>query len=152
MNASRQLNIREATENDLPAIHALILEFAAFQKSTEKVSVTIEQMKKDKGLFRCLVAETTDGEIIGFASYFFAYYSWTGKAVYLDDLYVTQTHRKKGVGAALLNGIIDIARRNNCIKVRWQVSNWNKNGIDFYKRMGAEIDEVEINCDYVLQR
>ncbi|MGZ8551500.1 MAG: N-acetyltransferase family protein [Chitinophagaceae bacterium] len=150
MHTSQQPTIREANENDFPAIHSLILEFAAFQKSSEKVSVTVEQMKKDKGLFRCLVAETAEKEIIGFASYFFAYYSWSGKAVYLDDLYVTQTHRKKGVGAALLNGIIDIGRKNNCIKVRWQVSNWNKNGIDFYKRMGAEIDEVEINCDFVL--
>lgn len=72
MHTSQQPKIREANEHDFAGIHALILEFAAFQKSSEKVTVTIEQMKKDKGLFRCLVAEIAEKEIIGFTSYFFA--------------------------------------------------------------------------------
>lgn len=142
--------IRTATENDLEAIHTLILEFVAFQKSADKVSITIAQMKKDKGLFQCLVAETDDNRIIGFASHFFCYYSWTGRALYIDDLYVTQSYRKRGIGKALLDAIVQKAKDNNCYKVRWQTSNWNSNAITFYKNYGAEIDQVEINCDYIL--
>jgi GNAT superfamily N-acetyltransferase len=144
------ITIRTATEQDIETIHALILEFAAFQKSADKVSITVEQMKKDKGLFQCLVAETDDKRIVGFASHFFCYYSWSGKALYIDDLYVTQSCRKQGIGKALLDAIVQKAIDNNCYKVRWQTSNWNHNAIAFYKNYGAEIDEVEINCDYVL--
>lgn len=144
------ITIRTTTEQDLEAVYALILEFATFQKSTDKVSITVAQMKKDKELFQCLVAETTDKRIIGFASHFFCYYSWSGKALYIDDLYVTQSYRKQGVGKALLDAIVQKAKDNNCFKVRWQTSNWNSNAIAFYKNYGAEIDEVEINCDYIL--
>lgn len=145
-----RITIRQFHEQDIVAIYELILEFAAFQKSEDKILITVEQMKRDIGLFQCLVAEDADKQIIGFASYFYAYYSWSGKAIYLDDLYVQPLHRKQGIGAALLSSIVELARENKCIKVRWQVSNWNKNGIEFYKSFGAVIDEVEINCDYTL--
>lgn len=144
------ITIRTFNEQDIEGVYALIKEFAEFQKSAHMVVITAEQMKKDMGLFQCLVAETADKQIVGFASYFNSYYSWSGKALYIDDLYVTQSHRKQGVGAGLLNGIVQMAKETDCYKVRWQVSNWNKNGIEFYKNFGAVIDEVEINCDYVL--
>jgi len=142
--------IRIAAERDLPQVLRLIREFARFQGAPEKVTVTAEQMQKDKDLFRCIVAEAGNGAIIGFASFFFAYYSWTGKAIYLDDLYVTGAFRKKGTGKQLLQAVVHLAGQEGCKKVRWQVSKWNTNAIDFYKSMGAAIDEVEINCELVL--
>ncbi|MFT3681266.1 MAG: GNAT family N-acetyltransferase [Ferruginibacter sp.] len=145
------ITIRKATAADIPAVYSLIKEFAAFQKTPEKVVITPEQMKGDKDLFQCNVAETADKKIIGFASYFFAYYSWSGKAVYLDDLYVQPAYRKQGIGKKLLRHVFSLAKETHCKKVRWQVSKWNNAAIEFYKSMGASIDEVEINCDYPLQ-
>lgn len=142
--------IRPATENDIEAVYALILEFAAFHGSSDKVYTTVEQLKRDKDLFQCLVAEIEDNQIVGFASHFFTYYSWIGKALYIDDLYVTLSCRKQVIGKKLLNAIVQKAKDNNCFKVRWQTSKWNDNAIAFYKSYGAEIDEVEINCDYQL--
>lgn len=138
--------ITAATENDFPGILSLIQEFATFQKTPEKVTINLQQMMEGKGLFNAFVAKQ-DGAIVGFASYFPTWYSWSGRALYLDDLYVQDAYRKKGIGKALLDAVIDKARMENCIKVRWQVSNWNTNAIGFYKKMGADIDEVEINCD-----
>jgi diamine N-acetyltransferase len=143
------INIRKGTDEDLPNIYALIKEFAHFQKTPEKVKTTPDQMQKEKAFFHCYVAEK-DGEMIGFASYFFAYYSWTGKSLYLDDLYVSDAFRGKGVGSALLNAVINLAKEEGCKKMRWQVSNWNKPAIGFYRKMGASIDDVEINCDLPL--
>lgn len=138
--------IRSGTENDFEAIYELIKEFALFQKTPEKVKITPEQMKQDASLFRCFVAEE-EHRIIGFASYFFTYYSWTGKCLYLDDLYVSAAYRGKGVGSTLFSAVIGFAKEAECKKLRWQVSNWNKPAIGFYKKMGAVVDEVEINCD-----
>lgn len=139
-------NITPAAEEDFPGILALIQEFAIFQKMPDKVSVSLQQMLEGKTLFNAFIAKTDD-RIIGFASYFPAWYSWSGKALYLDDLYVRDAYRKMGIGKALLDAVVGKAKVENCIKVRWQVSNWNTNAIEFYKKMGAEIDEVEINCD-----
>jgi len=105
-----EITIRPATPHDFPAVHSLFLEFAAFQKTPEKVKITVEQMQKDKDLFQCLVAEGREG-IVGFATWFFAYYSWTGKAIYLDDLYVQDAFRKEGIGGRLLKAVIDLAKK-----------------------------------------
>lgn len=142
--------IRPATPTDIPAIYSLILEFAAFQGTPGKVSITPAQMEEDKELFRCFVAEGADGVVVGFASYFPAYYSWSGKALYLDDLYVQPASRGGGTGKALLEAVMAQARAEGCRKVRWQVSGWNHNAHSFYRSIGATIDNTEWNCDLEL--
>ncbi|MBI3258209.1 MAG: GNAT family N-acetyltransferase [Ignavibacteriae bacterium] len=141
--------IRKATENDFEEVYSLINDFAVFIKTPEKVSITPEQMKLDKDYFQCLVA-VQSGKIIGFATYFFAYYSWTGKALYLDDLYVVEEYRGQKTGTMLMDAVFEIARNESCTKVRWQISNWNSKAIEFYKKRGAVVDGVEINCDLKL--
>ena len=139
--------IRKGTSEDIQSIFSLITEFSIFQKTPKKVTITPEQMLAEKDFFEFFVAENNKNEIVGFASFFFAYYSWSGKALYLDDLYVKENYRNHNIGTKLIDTIISHAKQERCKKVRWQVSNWNTNAINFYKKMGAEIDEVEINCD-----
>jgi diamine N-acetyltransferase len=55
------------------------------------------------------------------------------------------------MGKKLLDAIIAHAKKEQCRKLRWQVSNWNYNAISFYKKLGAVIDETEINCDLHLE-
>ena len=141
------VTIRKGTESDFPAIYSLLKEFGEFQKTPERVTITPDQMIREKDLFRCFVAEMDDNRLVGVATFFFAYYSWTGKAIYLDDLYVQPAWRKHSIGKRLLNTVIDYAKEEQCKKIRWQVSKWNKNAISFYENMGAIIDDVEINCD-----
>lgn len=60
--------IRKADVDDFEEILSLIIEFSEFQKTPEKVSITLDQLKKDKEFFQCLIA-VNEKEIIGFASY-----------------------------------------------------------------------------------
>jgi RimJ/RimL family protein N-acetyltransferase len=46
--------------------------------------------------------------------------------------------------------VIEFAKNSQCHKLRWQVSAWNKPAIEFYKNIGATIDNVEQNCDLIL--
>ena len=145
-----EITIRPANEMDFPEIFSLITEFSIFQGTPEKVSITVDQMQENKELFNCLVAETNDKHIIGFASFFFAYYSWSGKALYLDDLYVKETFRNQAIGKMLFDAVLVYAKNNHCNKMRWLVSKWNTNAIGFYKSIGANIDETELTCDLTL--
>ena len=145
-----EITIRPANEMDFPEIFSLITEFSIFQGTPEKVSITVEQMQENKELFNCLVAETKDKHIVGFASFFFAYYSWSGKALYLDDLYVKETFRNQAIGKMLFDAVLVYAKNNHCNKMRWLVSKWNTNAIGFYKSIGANIDETELTCDLTL--
>ncbi len=139
--------IRPATEQDFEAILGLIKELALFEKAPEKVINTVPQMKAEQDLFDALVAEKSDGEIIGFALYYFVYYTWVGKSLYLDDLYVKEAYRGQKIGSKLLDKVIETGKQNNCKRIRWQVLNWNKPAIEFYKKLGADIDDEWLNCD-----
>jgi len=145
------IKIRKANRQDYQEILLLIKEFALFQKTPEKVTITIAQMIASENLFQCFIAETSNNEIAGFASFYFVYNSWSGKGLYLDDLYVKASFRKHGIGKLLLETIVLLAKEEQCKKIRWQVSKWNSNAIDFYKKMRAVVDDTEINCDLVLQ-
>ncbi len=139
--------IRTAEEADFPAILSLIEELALYEKAPEKVTNTVEQMKDEKDLFKAWVVEKDDGEIIGFALFYFVYYTWVGKSLYLDDLYVKEKYRGNKIGSVLLDKVIEFGKNNNCKRIRWQVLNWNKPAIDFYKKIGANLDDEWINCD-----
>jgi GNAT superfamily N-acetyltransferase len=142
------INIRKATESDFAAILSLIKELALFEKSPDKVTNTVEQMVREKDLFECYVAETEAGEIAGMALWFFAYYTWVGKSLYLDDLYVKESFRKHNIGSALLRKVFEIANAEECKRVRWQVLNWNEPAIQLYSKSGAEIDDEWLNCSF----
>ena len=140
--------IREATTNDFPSILSLIKELAEFEKAPEKVTNTVAQMNDEKDLFGCFVAEKSDGEIVGMALYFMAYYTWVGKSLYLDDIYIKKEYRRKRIASALLNKIFEVARRENCKRVRWQVLEWNTGAIELYRKCGATLDGEWLNCDF----
>ena len=144
------ISIRKANQQDFPAILSLIKEFSLFQKTPGKVTITLEEMIAAENLFQCFVAETAAREIAGFASFYFVYNSWSGKGLYLDDLYVSADFRNRGIGKLLLQSIIQLAKDERCKKLRWQVSKWNENAIEFYKKTGAVIDDTEINCDLLI--
>jgi GNAT superfamily N-acetyltransferase len=140
--------IRPAEEADFPAILDIIKALALFEKAPEKVTNTVERMKAEKAYFNCLVAVNETGEVIAICLYFFAYYTWVGKSIYLDDLYVSEPYRRQGIAAALLEKLFEIARSENCNRIRWQVLNWNGHAIRFYKKYGATIDDEWLNCDF----
>ena len=147
-----KINIRGAQESDFEQIHALIKEFAGFQNLPEKVTNSVGKMKAEKDFFKCFVAENTDKEIIGYTIFFPCYFTWTGKSLYMDDIYIKPDFRGHGIGAMLMNSVIDYAKASGCMRVHWQVSNWNKHAIGFYHKIGAEINDIELNCDLYIEQ
>ena len=145
-----EITIRSAKEKDYSQIVDLFLEFATFEKLPEKMVNSVDRMIKEKNYFNCFVAETTDNRIVGYATYFFCFYTWIGKSLYMDDLYVIPEYRATGIGTRLINKVIEFAKETQCHKLRWQVANWNKPAVDFYKNIGATIDNVNQNCDLIL--
>jgi ribosomal protein S18 acetylase RimI-like enzyme len=148
-NVKQKMNItiRHILETDFEQLLGLFQEFAVFEQLPGRMTNSVEKMKKEKAFFHGFVAETADRKIIGYASYFFCYYTWTGKSLYLDDLYIQPGYRGRGIGTDLIHEVIGEATENGCHKVRWQVSKWNQPAIDFYRKIGAEINDVEQNCD-----
>ena len=141
--------IREIEESDFSKLLELLKEFATFQKTPEQMKNNASRMQAEKEFINGLVIVSGE-EIIGYVTYNFVYYTWSGKSLYMDDLYIKPQHRGSGLGARLINAVIDYGRRENCHKLKWQVSDWNKPAIEFYLSLGAEIDSTESNCELAL--
>ena len=142
--------IREIEPEDYKELIKLFQEFALFEKLPDKMTNSVELMQKESEYIKGFVALDFDNNIIGYVTYFFAYYTWIGKSMYMDDLYVKQNFRGNGIGSILIKNIIEKAKTEECKKLRWQVSEWNQTAIEFYENLGATVDSVESNCDLSL--
>ncbi len=143
--------IEAIRHEDHAELVALFHEFALFEKLPDKMVNSVERMEREADFLHGFVARSnTGGEILGYVTCFFAYYTWTGKSLYMDDLYVRPGFRGQGLGSRLVGEVIAFAKANGCHKLRWQVSSWNIPAIGFYRAMGAQIDDVERNCDMPL--
>jgi GNAT superfamily N-acetyltransferase len=135
------LSIRAATVNDVALLKDLIYELAEYERERQFVMITEADLVRDgfgpEPKFRALIAEW-DGQTAGYALFFGFYSTWEGHpGLFLEDLFVRQPFRGKGIGRALLAKVAGIARRENCYGVRWEVLDWNQPAINFYKRLGA---------------
>ena len=112
-------------------------------------SVPSAVMNAESDCFTCLVAEK-DGKIIGYVAFFYCYFTWSGKALYMDDLYITPDYRGKGLGTRFITMLKEIAAQSGCHIMRWQVADWNERARAIYKGIGAVINEEYRNCDIIL--
>jgi GNAT superfamily N-acetyltransferase len=133
--------IRPATPSDVPALLGLVRELAEYEREPDAVEATEDQLHEvlfgsSPAVFCDLVE--IDHEVVGMAIWFLNFSTWLGRhGIYLEDLYVTPTHRGAGHGKALLT---HLARR--CVgagygRLEWSVLDWNRPAIDFYIGLGA---------------
>lgn len=141
------IRIRSAIPGDEKSIFLLIQELALYEKAPEQVSNSAELLKFDlfvTPICAAIVAEK-EKEIIGFAIYYTSYSTWKGKSLYLEDFYVKENHRKNGIGTLLFNRVVAIAKEKKVKRLDWQVLEWNKLALDFYKKKGAELSNEWTN-------
>ena len=142
------LTIRFATLDDVPLLKTMIYEFAEFERLS--ASITNETLARDgfgpRPRFRVLLAEC-DGQAAGYAFFFDYYSSFEGRMIFLEDIFVRAQFRGKDIGRALLARLAAIAVENDCHGVMFNVLDWNKPAIDFYRKLGAEFwDEWKTVC------
>ena len=137
------LRIREAVPADVPEILALIRQLALYEKEPGAAVATEDDLLRDgfgpEPYFHCIMAEW-DGRVAGFALYFFQYSTWEGRpALYLEDLFVREGFRKRGIGVALFQRLAQIAVERHCTRFQWECLDWNQPALDFYESTGATV-------------
>ncbi len=89
---------------------------------------------------RCLLLFNEEGKPAGMALYFYNYSTWRAKAgIYLEDLFVRPTERKKGYGKRLLVELAKEVVATNGGRLEWSVLKWNEPSIKFYESIGAQM-------------
>jgi GNAT superfamily N-acetyltransferase len=138
---SDALVIRDARVGDEAAIHALLWEFAEFEKLTHKFHLTPEVVSRDmigdRRRVQCDVAEW-DGALVGVMIWYRIYGTFAGRpALFLEDLFVSPAVRRRGIAKALLQQLVRYAREDGADRIDWSVLDWNTQAMDFYDRIGA---------------
>ena len=142
------LKIRKGNEKDFPSFLTLLYEEALFDGSPKAaVKNSVEQMKKEKKYINFFVAEE-GGKVVGIAVYSFVYYTWAGKSIFLEDLYITSECRGKGIGTKLLTKVFEVAKKENCNRLRWEVEEKNIVAQEFYRKLGAKTGDTWFDCDF----
>jgi GNAT superfamily N-acetyltransferase len=137
--------IRHGDEKDVPGMMKLVRELALFERAPEEVVNTEKKLLEDgfgkHPLYKVIIAEAVDtNDVIGMALYYTAYSTWKGKMLFLDDLVVTESYRRYGIGRKLINEFLRDAKEQGVNQVRWQVLDWNEPAIAFYKSLGVDMD------------
>ena len=135
------LSIRVASHADAILLTTMIKELAAYERELEMVTIKETDLLRDgfgpSPKFRALIAEW-DAQPAGYALFFGFYSTWVGRAgFFLEDLFVREQFRHRGIGTALLAHVVRIAQQEGCYGMRWEVLNWNQPAIELYKRLGA---------------
>jgi len=134
-----EFEVRPGTADDIPLFLAFIRSMAEFEKL--EVSATEELLKEslfgDNPAAQTLLA-FVDGKPAAYVVYFFTFSTMVGKrGLWLEDVFVEEEFRGKGLGRALMACLADIAVKNKCARFEWVVLDWNKPAINLYEGLGA---------------
>lgn len=141
------IKIRKLAEGDLTQIVSFLREFAEFEKLSEYCTVTEDRLRQAmfgrQAFVEGLIA-IGDGEAVGYAIFFPFFASFRGeRGLYLEDIYITDKARGKGVGEMMLKEIAGLAKKRGFERIDFQVLDWNENAIKFYEKLGAVSNEDE---------
>ena len=133
--------MRQAEVGDVAEILALIKELALYEHLLDEVVATEELLKET--LFginspaEVQLAYAEDG-ILGFALYFRTFSTFLGRpGIYLEDLYVRESARGRGVGEALLRQLAHRPLEIGGGRLEWAVLSWTEPASCCYQNMGA---------------
>lgn len=142
-----KIQIKKVEIENVPQIIALLREFAEYENLSEFVEITEERLKialfGEGKTAEAIVA--FDGETpIGYAVFYPNFSTFRGqRGFYLEDIYITKSFRKKGIGEMMLKFIAKLGKERGFERIDFLVLEWNSPAVEFYKKLGAIRDEEE---------
>jgi GNAT superfamily N-acetyltransferase len=134
--------IRRVQPGDENELAAMIHELAEFEHAAEQCTVTESQLRT--ALFGDPVTAhghivEVDGKAAAGALWFRSFSTWDGVAgIYLEDLYVRQAFRRRGLGRKLLAALARECVKSGYTRLSWAVLDWNVNAITLYDAVGGK--------------
>ena len=111
------------------------LDFYQTKLPRETYDVTWERLQNPHEPMFVLGAYV-NGALAGIVHYLYHRSCWTvGDYCYLQDLFVTESHRKLGLGRALIEAVYEAAKRDGASRVHWLTQEGNATARALYDRV-----------------
>lgn len=135
------ISIRPVQPGEAGLVLAFVRELAQYERLLDTVDATEAMIESalfaDNPRVFCEIAEWA-GAPVGFALWFANFSSFRGRhGIYLEDLYVRPSYRRRGIGRALLVHLAQRCDAEGWTRFEWAVLDWNKPSIEFYRTLGA---------------
>lgn len=149
---TEHLNIRRATDADLPALTAMTQAFNGYLDAidggvpgsdAEAIAASaMERLRRmafeSNPICTVLMAEL-NGEPVGYLTYYIGVYMDDATpTVHVADFFVRESFRRRGVGRALMLEARRIAQECGASRLLWTVWSKNEAALRFYTALGAE--------------
>lgn len=142
-----EIRISKACEEDIPAIVAMLREFAEYEDLGHLCEVTEGRLSAamfGEGAFvEGLIAFDGDNPA-GYAIFYPYFASFRGqRGFYLEDIFIRAEYRRHNLGEKMLREIARIAKQRGYVRIDFQVLENNTPAIAFYEKHGAVRDDEE---------
>lgn len=142
MKMHNQVRIRLAVPQDGPVFLALVEALALYERVPPPDEAAKDRLLRDAFAehprFAVLLAEVS-GAAVGYAVLLETYSTFLAQpTLFLEDIFVLETHRHRGIGRMIFQHCVREAIRRGCGRMEWIVLYWNQLAIDFYQRIGAK--------------
>ena len=115
----------------------------------EQFGNTFKKARAYDDMIRLMLFEA-DSQVIGFANLLIIFSVWShGKALIIDDLYITKENRGKGFGRSALEQIEEYARQIGCKRLQFQSELTNPDAMEFYKAVGYTPADMKFYVKYL---
>ncbi|MBM3519461.1 MAG: GNAT family N-acetyltransferase [Alphaproteobacteria bacterium] len=148
------MRVRKLTGRDLDVLTDMVIEFERFLDGIDGKKRRHDQKRMAAKLkaagfgrrpfFAGLIAEEK-GEALGYLLHHDGYSTnFHCGTLFISDLFVRASSRRGGVGRALMERAMQVARARGCGRVEWTVWNINAPAIGFYVGLGAKPIDDEL--------
>jgi GNAT superfamily N-acetyltransferase len=118
------------------ALTVALAEYEKLEPPTEEAKARlVRDTTGERPLFHSFIAYC-DGVPVGYLAYFFTYSTFLAKpTLFLEDIFVLDQHRGKGIGKKMFTFCVREAEKAGCGRMEWTALDWNTPAHKFYESM-----------------
>jgi GNAT superfamily N-acetyltransferase len=97
----------------------------------------VRDLSSDPPMFHAYLA-LIDDVPVGYLAFYFTYSTFLARpSLFLEDIFILEEHRKRGIGKELFRFCVREAERRGCGRMEWTALDWNTPAHRFYEGLGA---------------
>ena len=129
------IEIKTLERKDMNKVVDLVKRISPYSPSKEMYDDIWLKFKKQNNVYP--IVATNKSLVLGYGTLSTEFKIRGGKVGHIEDIVVDQNYERIGLGKKILDALYEIAKRENCLKIMLQCTNYNT---EFYKKCGFIIN------------